>query len=264
VRVVDPVDPGPWRTPAERFDLTGKVALVTGGSRGLGRSMVQAFAAAGADVVVTSRKLEACQAVAGEVTAATGRRAVALACNVGRWDELDGLVEGAYGAFGRVDVLVNNAGMSLLYAEVTEVTEALWDKVVDLNMKGVFRLTALVGSRMVRDGGGSIVNVSSVGSIRPNPSILPYAAAKAGMNSLTDGFARTYGPSVRVNCIMAGPFFTDVSKAWDMDAIAVGLQRHALGRGGQPDEVVGAALYFASDASSFTTGAVLRVDGGIP
>jgi len=226
--------------------------------------MVQAFAAAGADVVVTSRKLEACQAVAGEVTAATGRRAVALACNVGRWDELDGLVEGAYGAFGRVDVLVNNAGMSLLYAEVTEVTEALWDKVVDLNMKGVFRLTALVGSRMVRDGGGSIVNVSSVGSIRPNPSILPYAAAKAGMNSLTDGFARTYGPSVRVNCIMAGPFFTDVSKAWDMDAIAVGLQRHALGRGGQPDEVVGAALYFASDASSFTTGAVLRVDGGIP
>ncbi|HXQ59547.1 MAG TPA: SDR family oxidoreductase [Acidimicrobiales bacterium] len=258
------MDPGPWRTPAERFDLTGKVALVTGGSRGLGRSMVQAFAAAGADVVVTSRKLEACQAVAGEVTAATGRRAVALACNVGRWDELDGLVEGAYGAFGRVDVLVNNAGMSLLYAEVTEVTEALWDKVVDLNMKGVFRLTALVGSRMVRDGGGSIVNVSSVGSIRPNPSILPYAAAKAGMNSLTDGFARTYGPSVRVNCIMAGPFFTDVSKAWDMDAIAVGLQRHALGRGGQPDEVVGAALYFASDASSFTTGAVLRVDGGIP
>ena len=117
---------------------------------------------------------------------------------------------------------------------------------------------------MVAAGGGSIVNVSSVGSIRPNGSILPYAAAKAGMNSLTDGFARTYGPTVRVNCIMAGPFFTDISKAWDMEAIAVGLQRHALRRGGEPDEVVGAALYFASDASSFTTGAVLRVDGGIP
>ena len=262
--VADPAGAGPWRTPAQRFDLTGKVALVTGGSRGLGRSMVRAFAAAGADVVVTSRKLEACQAVADEVTAATGRRALALACNVGVWDELDGLVDGAYRAFGRLDVLVNNAGMSLLYADATEVTEALWDKVVDLNMKGVFRLTALVGSRMVRDGGGSIVNVSSVGSIRPNPTILPYAAAKAGMNSLTEGFARTYGPSVRVNCIMAGPFFTDVSKAWDMDAITVGLQRHALRRGGEPDEVVGAALYFASDASSFTTGAVLRVDGGIP
>ena len=154
--------------------------------------------------------------------------------------------------------------MSLLYGDPTEVTEAMWDKTVDLNMKGVFRLTALVGSRMVADGGGSIVNVSSVGSIRPNGTILPYAAAKAGMNSLTDGFARTYGPRVRVNCIMAGPFFTDISKAWDMDAISVGLKRHALRRGGQPDEVVGAALYFASDASSFTTGAVLRVDGGIP
>lgn len=254
----------PWRTPAERFDLTGKVALVTGGSRGLGLSMIRAFAAAGADVVVTSRKLEACEAVAAEVTATTGRRALPLACNIGVWDELDGLVESAYEAFGRVDVLVNNAGMSLLYGDATEVTEAMWDKVVNLNMKGVFRLTALLGSRMVGHGGGSIVNVSSVGSIRPNSSILPYGAAKAGMNSLTDGFARTYGPSVRVNCIMAGPFFTDVSKAWDMEAIAVGLQRHALQRGGEPDEVVGAALYFASDASSFTTGAVLRVDGGIP
>jgi NAD(P)-dependent dehydrogenase (short-subunit alcohol dehydrogenase family) len=258
------MDAGQWATPAERFDLSGKVALVTGGSRGLGRSMVQAFAAAGAEVIVTSRKLEACEALAEQVTATTGRRALALAANVGRWDELDGLVDRAYEAFGRVDVLVNNAGMSLLYGDPTEVTEAMWDKVVDLNMKGVFRLTSLVGSRMVGHGGGSIVNVSSVGSIRPNASILPYAAAKAGMNSLTDGFARTYGPSVRVNCIMAGPFFTDVSKAWDMEAIAVGLKRHALERGGEPDEVVGAALYFASDASSFTTGAVLRVDGGIP
>jgi NAD(P)-dependent dehydrogenase (short-subunit alcohol dehydrogenase family) len=261
---VTPVEAGPWQNPAGRFDLTGKVALVTGGSRGLGRSMVQAFAAAGADVVVTSRKLAACEAVAADVTAATGRRAVALACNVGRWDELDGLVDGAYRAFGRVDVLVNNAGMSLLYGQANEVTEAMWDKVVDLNMKGVFRLTALVGSRMVADGGGSIVNVSSVGSIRPNPTILPYAAAKAGMNSLTVGFSRTYGPTVRVNCIMAGPFLTDIAKAWDMESVNAGAKRHALQRVGEPDEVVGAALYFASDASSFTTGAILRVDGGIP
>jgi NAD(P)-dependent dehydrogenase (short-subunit alcohol dehydrogenase family) len=251
-------DTGSWATPAERFDLTGKVVLVTGGSRGLGRSMVEAFAAAGADVVVTSRKLDACAAVAADVTAATGRRAVALACNVGRWEELDGLVEGAYDAFGKLDVLVNNAGMSLLYGDPTEVTEAMWD------MKGVFRLTALVGSRMVAAGGGSIVNVSTVGSIRPNPGILPYAAAKAGMNSMTVGFALTFGPSVRVNCIMPGPFLTDVTKAWDMDAFNLGAQRFALRRGGQPDEVVGAALYFASDASSFTTGAILRVDGGIP
>ncbi|MGH9016441.1 MAG: SDR family NAD(P)-dependent oxidoreductase [Acidimicrobiales bacterium] len=259
-----PPEADPWRPPAARFDLTGKVALVTGGSRGLGLSMVRAFAAAGAEVIVSSRKLEACQEVATAVTAATGRRAVALAANVGRWEELDGLVADAYAAFGRIDVLVNNAGMSLLYENPTAVTEAMWDKVVGLNMKGVFRLTALVGPRMVEAGDGSIINVSSVGSIRPNATILPYAAAKAGMNSLTDGFARTYGPSVRVNGIMAGPFFTDVSKAWDMASVSVGLQRHALQRGGQPDEVVGAALYFASDASSFTTGTLLRVDGGIP
>jgi NAD(P)-dependent dehydrogenase (short-subunit alcohol dehydrogenase family) len=247
----------------DRFDLTGKVALVTGGSRGLGRAMALGFAAAGADVVVASRKLDACRAVAGEIEA-MGRRALARSCNVSNWDELEPLADAAYDAFGRVDVLVNNAGMSLLYRDVTEVTEAMWDKVVDLNLKGVFRLTALVGSRMVRDGGGSVINVSSVGSVRPTPEILPYAAAKAGVNSLTAGFARALGPSVRVNCIMAGPFLTDVTKAWDPETFEHGADRHALKRFGDPDEVVGTALYFASDASSFTTGQSLRVDGGIP
>jgi len=247
----------------DRFDLTGKVALVTGGSRGLGRAMALGFAEAGADVVVTSRKLDACRTVAGDIEA-MGRRALARACNVSNWDELEPLADAAYEAFGRVDVLVNNAGMSLLYGDVTEVTEAMWDKVVNLNLKGVFRLTALVGSRMVRHGGGSVINVSSVGSIRPTPEILPYAAAKAGVNSLTAGFALALGPSVRVNCIMAGPFLTDVTKAWDEAVLETGPQRHALKRFGDPDEVVGAALYFASDASSFTTGQVLRVDGGIP
>jgi NAD(P)-dependent dehydrogenase (short-subunit alcohol dehydrogenase family) len=246
-----------------RFDLSGKVALVTGGSRGLGRCMALGFADAGADVVVASRKLDACRAVAAEIEG-KGRRALAHSVNVSNWDELEPLADAAYDEFGRVDILVNNAGMSLLYRDVSEVTEAMWDKVVNLNLRGVFRLTALIGPRMVRDGGGSIINVSSTGSIRPTPEILPYAAAKAGVNSLTEGFARTFGPTVRVNCIMAGPFLTDVTEAWDMDAFAVGAQRHALKRGGDPDEVVGAALYFASDASSYTSGAVLRVDGGIP
>ena len=259
MRVPTPVDDDPTR----RFDLTGKVALVTGGSRGLGREIVLAFAHAGADVVVTSRKLDACEEVGAEVER-IGRRALPVSCNVSHWDELDGLVAAAYDAFGRVDVLVNNAGMSLLYRDLAEVTEAMWDKVVDLNLKGVFRLTALVGPRMVLDGGGSVINVSSTGSIRPNAAILPYAAAKAGVNSLTAGFAQALGPDVRVNCIMAGPFLTDVSRVWDMEAFEAGAQRFALRRGGHPHEVVGAALYFASDASSFTTGAVLRVDGGIP
>jgi NAD(P)-dependent dehydrogenase (short-subunit alcohol dehydrogenase family) len=245
--------------------LAGKVALVTGGSRGLGRSMALGFADAGADVIVASRKIENCQAVAREVEA-KGRSALAVACHVGHWDELGGLVEQSYEAFGHVDVLVNNAGMSLLYDSLPSVTETIWDKVVDLNLKGPFRLTALVGSRMESDPrGGSIINISSTGSIRPAPGMLPYDAAKAGLNALTVGFAHAFGPTVRVNCIMAGPFMTDVTAAWDIPAFERGAKANfALQRGGQPDEIVGAALYFASEASSYTTGAILRVDGGIP
>jgi len=245
--------------------LKGKVALVTGGSRGLGRAMALGFADAGADVIVASRKIENCRAVVTEVES-KGRRGLAVACHVGHWDELEGLVERAYDAFGRVDVLVNNAGMSLLYPSLPEVSETMWDKVVDLNLKGPFRLTALIGSKMASGPyGGSIINVSSTGSIRPAPGMLPYDAAKAGLNALTVGFAHAFGPTVRVNCIMAGPFMTDISAAWDIAAFEKAAKaRHALGRGGQPDEIVGAALYFASDASSYTTGAILRVDGGIP
>jgi len=252
------------RTAAELFDLTGRVALVTGGSRGLGRQMVLAFAQAGADVVITSRKLDNCEAVAREVEETTGRSTLAYACHVGHWHELDGLVEAAYERFGKVDILVNNAGMSPLYDSLANVTEDLYDKVLNLNLRAPFRLSALIGTRMVEQGGGSIINVSSTGSIRPAPHMLPYDAAKAGLNTLTEGFARAFGPTVRVNCLMAGPFFTDISEAWDIEAVKTGLKAHALQRGGQPEEIVGAALFLASDASSFTTGAILRVDGGIP
>jgi NAD(P)-dependent dehydrogenase (short-subunit alcohol dehydrogenase family) len=247
------------------LDLTGKVCLVTGGSRGLGREMVRAFAAHGADVVIASRKLDACEALAAEVEAATGRDALPVAANVSRWEDCEALVEAAYERFGRVDVLVNNAGASPIEPRPEDVSEALYDKVLDLNLKGPFRLSAAIGSRMAAGDGGSIINVSSVASIRPSPDTIPYAAAKAGLNAITEGFARALGPKVRVNCIVAGPFLTDISKAWDLDAFAAQARRTmALQRGGQPHEVVGAALYFASDASSFTTGALLRVDGGLP
>ena len=244
--------------------LAGKVALVTGGSRGLGREMVLAFARAGADVVISSRKIDACKEVAAEVEG-MGRGALPVACHVGHWDELDGLVEQAYGAFGRVDVLVNNAGMSPLYPDLPSVTEELWDKVLGVNLKGPFRLTSLVGTRMAEGPyGGSIINVSSTGSIRPAPHMLPYDAAKSGLNTLTEGFAKAFGPAVRVNCIMAGPFLTDISKAWDPAVLERGMPYAALRRAGQPEEIVGAALFFATDASSYTSGAVLRVDGGLP
>jgi NAD(P)-dependent dehydrogenase (short-subunit alcohol dehydrogenase family) len=249
---------------ADRFGLAGRVALVTGGSRGLGREMVLAFAHAGADVVITSRNVESCAWLAAEVERDTGRGALAYGCHVGHWDELPGLLDAAYDRFGRLDVLVNNAGKSPLYPSLADVDERLWDSVLAVNLKGPFRLTALAGARMAAGDGGSIINISSTASVHPRPDVVPYAAAKAGLNAITAGFALAYGPKVRVNCIMAGPFLTDISKAWDLDAFTRRARTHALQRGGNPDEIVGAALYFASDASSFTTGAVLTVDGGIP
>src|SRR5919107_300385 len=166
------------------FDLTGKVALVTGGSRGLGYQMVKAFAAHGADVFVTSRKLDACEKVAAEVRT-LGRKAATHACNVANWQELDGLVDAAYAAFGKVDILVNNAGSSPLAPSSLETPEQLFDRIVSLNFKGPFRLMSLVGSRMAAGEGGSIINISSIGSLRPNKDTIPYCAAKAGLNMLT-------------------------------------------------------------------------------
>jgi NAD(P)-dependent dehydrogenase (short-subunit alcohol dehydrogenase family) len=242
--------------------LAGKVALVTGGSRGLGREMVLGFAREGADVVIASRKLESCQALAAEVERETGRAALAQACHVGDWQQVEALAEAAYARFGHVDVLVNNAGMSPVYPRAVDVSEDLYDKVLAVNLKGPFRLMSIVGQRMADGDGGSIINISSTAAIRPTPNVIPYAAAKAGLNAMTEAFALAYGPKVRVNCIMPGPFLTDISKAWDIDAFNQQARRFALRRGGDPSEIVGAAIYFASDASSYTTGAVLRIDGG--
>jgi len=243
------------------FELTGKVAIVTGGSRGLGREMALAFADHGADVVVASRKLENCEAVADEVRA-RGRRALAVGYHAASWADADRLAEAAYAEFGRVDILVNNAGMSPLYPSLDQVSEELFDKVIGVNLKGPFRLSAVVGTRMAAGNGGSIINVSSIASERPSPAEVPYGAAKAAINNLTRGLAASFGPKVRVNCIVPGPFLTDISKAWDLDAFnARAKQAYALGRGGEPHEIVGAALYLASSASSYTTGALINVDG---
>ena len=248
----------------ELFDFTGKVALVTGGRRGLGREMVLALAARGADVVITSRKADSCEAVAEEVRA-LGREALPYGCHVGHWQELEGLTEAAYERFGKLDILINNAGMSPLYPALTDITEELFDKVVAVNFKGPFRLSALIGERMAAGDGGSIINISSTASLNPSPGSEPYGAAKAGLNAITRSFAFAYGPNVRVNCIVAGPFLTDISKAWDMEAFEHRARTSlALGRGGQPNEIVGAALFLASDSGSFTTGTTIRVDGGTP
>ncbi|MAT83077.1 MAG: short-chain dehydrogenase [Gammaproteobacteria bacterium] len=248
---------------ADLFDLSGKVAVITGGSRGLGLEMSRAFARAGASVVIASRKQEACEAAAAQVAEETGRPCIGVAYHAGNWDDGDRLAEAAYEAFGRVDVLVNNAGMSPLYESLTAVSEALYDKVLEVNLRGPFRLSSLIGERMAAGEGGSIINVSSIAAVQPTPTELPYGMAKAGLNAMTLGLARAYAPKVRVNCIMPGPFLTDISKAWDMAAFEARARDHIpLQRGGEPEEVVGAALYFASAASSYTTGSILKIDGG--
>jgi NAD(P)-dependent dehydrogenase (short-subunit alcohol dehydrogenase family) len=247
-----------------RIDLSDKVAVVTGGSRGLGRAAALGLASAGADLVIASRRLESCESTAAEIVAATGRRVLPVACHVGRWQDLDRLTELVYDEFGSVDVLINNAGMAPLYSSLSAVSEELFDKVIAVNLRGPFRLTALIGERMSAGAGGSIINVSSIGARHPQPTDLPYAAAKAGLEALTLGFANALGPKVRVNTLAIGPFLTDISKAWDVPAFERFAQQHyALGRLGRPSEVVGAVLYLASDLSSYTTGATITIDGGV-
>lgn len=242
--------------------LADKVALVTGGSRGLGREMVLAFAAAGADVVIVSRKAANCELVAAEIQERYGVRALSLPAHVGQWSAHEGLVSEVYDRLGRLDILVNNAGIAPLYPSLDAVSEELFDKVIGVNLKGPFRLTALAGKRMAEADGGSIINISSYAADRPTPSDLVYAAAKAGLQTLTRGFAMALGPKVRVNAIIAGPFFTDISAQWDVDSFNDKAKQWPLRRGGRPDEIVGAAMYFAGADSSFATGSMLAVDGG--
>ena len=244
------------------FDLTGKVAVVTGGSRGIGRSIVQGFAEAGASVVIASRKLDACEAAAAEVTSSTGAQAIPMACHVGRWDDCDALIERVYEIFGRCDVLVNNAGMSPRYPDLVSITEEYYDKVASVNLKGPFRLSAAVGTRMAQGTGGSIINVSTIGSLRPRANELVYACAKAGLNALTVGLAEAFGPTVRANAILPGAIATDIAKTWSAEMTRAATDGVPLGRMGTADDFIGTALWLASDASAFVTGELVRVDGG--
>ena len=246
---------------ADLHDLTGQVAVITGGSRGIGRAITQTLAEAGADVVIASRKLDACEAAAAEVHASAGHRAVGLACHVGHWTDCDHLIAETLSRFGRLDVLVNNAGMSPLYESLDAVTEELYDKTFAVNLKGPFRLAVLAATHMAAHDGGSIINIGTAGSLMASVHELPYACAKAGLNALTVGLAETYAPKVRVNAILPGPFRTALSKDWAPDGPDAPFV--PLGRMGDPEEVAPLALHLASAASSFTTGAIIRVDGGI-
>jgi len=242
------------------FDLTGKIALVTGGSRGLGYQMVKAFAERGADCIIASRKLDNCEAVADEVRS-LGRRAMAIQLHAAKWPSIDAMIEQVYAEWGRIDILVNNAGMGPAVPS-HEVTEELFDSVVNLNFKGPFRLASQVAKRMSDGDGGVIINVTSSGSLMPLPGVVPYGSAKAALNAMSRSLAAEYGPTVRVNTLSPGPFLTDIAKVWTDEARE--SSPSAIGRPGRPDEIISAALFLASPASSYTSGALVRVDGGLP
>jgi NAD(P)-dependent dehydrogenase (short-subunit alcohol dehydrogenase family) len=248
----------------DEFDLTGKICLVTGGSRGMGREIVRAFARRGADVIIVSRKFDNCETVAQEIRTEYGRKAWAYGCHMGKWPDIEALVERVYDEVGRIDVLVNNAGVAPLFDSLETISEDLYDKVIAVNLKGPFRLATLVAARMQRGDGGAQIHISSCGAVMPSAPELPYSNAKAGLHNLSTGIARSFGPTVRSNVIMPGPFLTDISKAWDMQAMQAHAEKEIpMKRMAQPDEIVGAALLLASNASSYINGAVIKVDGGL-
>jgi len=245
------------------YDLSGKIAVVTGGSKGLGFAMARGFAEAGADVVVSSRKIEACE-VAAQKIRATGRRCLPVACHVGDWQQCAALVDATIAEFGRIDVLVNNAGIAPLAPSLSEVSEALFDKTIGVNLKGPLRLGALAAEHMGE--GSTIINISSVASLRPIPFTAVYACAKAGLNTLTAVMAQEFAAKgIRANGIICGTFWTDSFRASlpTKEAAAAAAQGNVLGRVAEAEEIVGTALYLATDASSFTTGQMIQVDGGV-
>lgn len=243
-------------------ELAGKVALVTGATRGLGRSIAVALAEAGATVVVSSRKEEACAEVAREIAAATGADVHPQQLHVGEWDAIEPAVDAVIERHGRLDVLVNNAGIAPLAPSLLDADERIFDKTMQVNLKGPFRLMAVAGARMAAAGGGSIVNISSIGAERPSPPEAMYAAAKNGLNALTRAFAQEYAPSVRVNCVMPGAFATDMAESWDDEFVGKVVDRLPAGRLGRPEELAGLVVHLASDRSGYTTGALIPVDGG--
>ena len=243
-------------------ELDGKVALVTGATRGLGLAIARGLAEAGASVVVSSRKAEACEKVAAEIAAEFGVPTLALPLHVGQWDAIEPAVSLVVEQLGQLDIVVNNAGIAPLAPSLLEVGESLFDKTMDVDLKGPFRLMAVAGAHMRDRGTGSIVNISSIGAHRPSPAEAMYAAAKNGLNALTQAFAQEYAPHVRVNCIMPGAFATDMAADWDDDFIGLvtrGLPAQRLGR---PDEIVGMVVHLAGDRAGYTTGSIIAVDGG--
>ena len=249
------------------FSLEGKVALVTGGSRGIGEATALGFAKAGADVVVASRKIEELERVAGKIKS-LGRKSLAVEAHIGRIDQLQTLVDRVVKEFGRIDILVNNAGTNPALSSVLEMTERLWDTVMNLNLKGLYFLSQAAARVMKEQGGGNIINVASVRGLVPEMNVgHVYSISKAGVIMATKVMALELAPyNIRVNAIAPGYIRTKLTES-GFEAMPGRLEslvsRTPLGHVAEPEEIVGAMVYLASDASSFVTGETIEVSGGI-
>jgi len=250
----------------DKYRLDGKVALITGGSRGIGRATALGFAEAGADVVVASRKLPDLENVAEEIRK-LGRKSLPVAAHVARMEDINNLVSKVINEFGKIDILVNNAGTSPALASSLDVDERLWDSIMNLNLKGLFFLSQAVAKVMKEHGGGKIINVASMDGFKPEPNIGTYAISKAGVIMVTKAMALELAQyNIRVNALAPGNVHTRLG---DSRFLAMPeyegemIKRTPLGRIADPDDMVGAMIYLASDASSFVTGECIIVAGGI-
>lgn len=254
-------------TTSDVFDLSGKVAIVTGSTKGIGRAMVEGLARAGASVVVSSRKQDLCDTVAEEVGAATGADVLGLACHVGEWDAIPGFVDAVVERFGRIDVLVNNAGINPAHMSPTDMTLEFWRKMFSVNLEGPLRMSQCVAPVMRDGGGGSIVNIGTMAAYHAGPGICAYGASKAGLKNLTRTMAMEWAPwNIRVNILSPGPFTSEMLMGAAkrdpgyLDLVAGGT---LLKRVADPAEIVGPIVYLASDASSFVTADDISVSGGM-
>jgi len=250
---------------SDRFSLAGRNAIITGGTRGIGLAMAQGFLEAGANVTLCSRKQDGVDAAVAELSE-FGDRVHGVTCHVGKTEDLESLIQSAEAKFGPTSILVNNAGTNPYFGPIIDSEEAAWDKTMEVNLKGPYLLSKLVAKKMVSADGGSIINVASIAGHIASPMQGIYSISKTGVIMLTKVMARELGTKgVRVNCICPGVIKTKLSEAlWsnpDAEKHAAGMK--ALGRVGTTDELIGTALYLASDASSFTTGATINVDGGM-
>lgn len=250
------------------FDFSGKVAIVTGSTKGLGRAMAEGFARSGAKVVVSSRKQELCDQVAGELAERHDVEVMGLACHVGEWDAVPGFVDAVVERFGSIDVLVNNAGINPTADSLCDTSLELWRKVFAVNIEGALRMSTLVAPVMRDNGGGSIVNIATVGAYSGGPGVGAYGASKAGLINLTRTMAKEWAAwRVRVNAISPGPIKSELTEG--AEAAAPGFYERAgsataMKRVAETEEIIGPVLYLASDASSFVTGEDHVVAGGMP